>query len=218
MKNRDIDKSKVSNTGAVQAPLPGIEPTGEKIGYRRVSSGDQSLDRQLEGLTLGRVFEDKLSGKNRDRPGLIDCLAYMRSGDILHVHSIDRLARDLRDLQDLVQQIIEKGAAVKFEKENLTFSGRENDSMGNLLLQIMGAFAEFERSMIKERQREGIDIALKKGTKFGRTPVVTPEIAEKIKNCIENGETRTETAKQCGISRQSVYNYLKKKDVKISVE
>ncbi|MDG1340040.1 MAG: recombinase family protein [Paracoccaceae bacterium] len=127
-----------------------------KIGYQRVSTTDQNTDRQE--LDVDRVFEDKASGKDADRPALKEMLAYIRGGDEVVVFSIDRLARNLRDLEDIIKEINAKDVSVTFLSENLTFSGRD-DAMSTLMLQMMGSFAQFERSMILKRQAEGIAAA-----------------------------------------------------------
>ena len=126
------------------------------VGYRRVSSVDQNLDRQDLGQ-VEKVFEEKLSGKSaKDRPALQAMLDYIREGDTVAVYSIDRLARDLRDLQDIIQTVNDKGATIRFLTEGLTFSAVKEDAFARLQLQMMGAFAEFERNIIRKRQAEGI--------------------------------------------------------------
>src|SRR5476651_1602618 len=125
--------------------------TGQRIGYVRVSSLGQNTDRQLEGLQLDRVFTDNVSGKDTERPSLNEMLEFVREGDTVIVHSMDRLARNLDDLRHTVQLLNSRGVAVEFEHEHLTFTG-EDTPMANLLLSVMGAFAEFERSLIRERQ------------------------------------------------------------------
>jgi DNA invertase Pin-like site-specific DNA recombinase len=137
-----------------------------------VSSVDQNTDRQLEGLELDKVFTDKASGKDTKRPQLQAALDYIREGDVLIVHSMDRLARNLDDLRKMVLDLTKKGVHVQFIKENLTFTG-EDSPMSNLLLSLLGAVAEFERSMIRERQREGIALAKKAGVYKGRKPSLT---------------------------------------------
>src|SRR5665213_596871 len=145
---------------------------GQRIGYVRVSTLDQNTDRQLDGIELDRVFTDKASGKDTQRPELQNALGYLREGDTLVVHSMDRLARNLDDLRRIVKELTDRGVAVQFIKENLTFTG-ESSSMSILLLSIMGAFAEFERSLLRERQREGITLAKRKGVYKGRRPSLT---------------------------------------------
>jgi DNA invertase Pin-like site-specific DNA recombinase len=129
--------------------------SGQQVGYTRVSSLDQSTARQLDGVVLDRTFTDSASGRSTTRPQLEAMLAFVRDGDTVIVHSMDRLARNLDDLRALVHTLTGRGVRVQFVKEQLTFTG-EDTAMATLLLSVMGAFAEFERSLIRERQREGI--------------------------------------------------------------
>ncbi|MBF0383380.1 MAG: recombinase family protein [Magnetococcales bacterium] len=177
------------------------------VGYIRVSSYGQNHDRQLDGLKLDKVFKDTVSAKTSQRPGLDACMGYLREEDTLHVHSIDRLARNLFDLQKLVDGFVVKGITVRFYKENLTFSG-DSDPMAKLMLQMMGAFAEFERTLINERRREGMAIARKKGKQIGAKPKLTHDQATELRKRATAGEQKTVLAKAFGISRQSVYGYL----------
>lgn len=124
----------------------------QRIGYVRVSSFDQNPDRQLEQAQVDKVFTDKASGKDTQRPELDALLAFVREGDTVVVHSMDRLARNLDDLRHLVQKLTKRGVHIEFVKECLTFTG-EDSPMANLMLSVMGAFAEFERAL------EGGDIA-----------------------------------------------------------
>lgn len=179
------------------------------IGYIRVSSNNQNTDRQLDGIALEKVFTEKQSGKSsNDRPQLQECLSWIREGDTLHVHSIDRLARNLVDLQNLVTSITAKGVTLKFHKEGLTFTGDSNNPMNKLLLQMLGAVAEFERNLIKERQAEGIKIAKDKGVKFGAKPKLSDEQIRELKLLIQAGSKVTEVAKQFGVTRPTVYKHL----------
>ena len=187
----------------VTQPKVTMEIMMTKIGYTRVSTTDQTTDRQELGDI--RIFEDKASGKTKDRPALNEMLAYVREGDEVIVYSIDRLARNLRDLEDIIKEVNSKGASVTFLSERLTFSGSD-DAMSTLMLQMMGSFAQFERSMILKRQAEGIAIA-KTGsnakTKYaGRKPSIDRKA---ISNLLEAGASVTATARALGISRQSVY-------------
>ena len=143
---------------------------GKLVGYRRVSTVDQKTDRQLEDMELDRVFEDKVSGATVKRPGLEQCLEYLREDDTLVVHSIDRLARSLGDLERMVQELNDRGVTIRFVKEGLVFGVGDESPMARLQLQMMGAFAQFERSLIKERQREGIAAAKAKGNSAGVPP------------------------------------------------
>ncbi|BCS87125.1 recombinase family protein [Pseudodesulfovibrio sediminis] len=180
------------------------------IGYIRVSTVDQNTDRQLDGVDLDEVFEEKVSAATTKRPKLKECLRYVRKGDTLHVHSIDRLARNLADLLSLLNELTGKGVAVKFHKENLTFTGEENNPFQTLQLQIIGAVAQFEREIIKERQREGIAKAQAKGKHCGRKAKLTPEQVVEIKGRIEDGEEKKALAIEYGVSRQTLYRVIAK--------
>ncbi|MDA9573949.1 recombinase family protein [Rickettsiales bacterium] len=184
--------------------------TGKKIGYIRVSSLDQNFERQLEGVKLDKCFIEKASGKDTARPQLEAMLNYARDGDVIIIHSMDRLARNLDDLRKLVKQLTSQKVKIKFIKENLIFTG-EDGAMSNLLLSVMGAFAEFERSLIRERQREGIAIAKKKGLYKGRKPSLSKEQIEELKIRVQNGDRKSDIAKDLKISRETLYQYLRKK-------
>jgi len=181
---------------------------GHDVGYIRVSSFSQNTDRQLDGIELEKIFEEKASAKDAKRPVLQECIGYLRSGDCLHVHSIDRLARNLMDLQKIVQSLNEKGVSIKFHKENLTFSGSNDNPMNKLMLQMMGAFAEFERALIRERQREGIAQAKKAGKQIGRKKALDDEQVAEIKKRVGAGEAKSKLAKVYGVSRQTLYTAL----------
>ena len=177
---------------------------GHNVGYVRVSSISQNLDRQLDGIVLDKIFTEKASAKDAKRPVLKECMVYLREGDTLHLHSIDRLARNLIDLQTIVKQLNSKGVTVHFHKENLIFTGDDNP-MSKLLLGIMGSLAEFERAIIKERQAEGIKIAQKKGVRFGRNKSLTSQQVEEIKTRVASGEPKKALAQEYGVSRQTLY-------------
>lgn len=174
------------------------------IGYRRVSSKDQNFDRQ--NLECDKIFEEKVSGASRNRPALSELIEFSRSGDSVVVWSIDRLARDLRDLQDIVERLNEKGVSVRFEKEGLTFSGDKSDPLARLQLQLMGSFAEFERSIIRERQAEGIARAKERGVYKGRKKSVDDNLIRRLKS---EGHGVTDISEQLGVSRMTVYRALK---------
>lgn len=180
---------------------------GQKVGYRRVSTMEQNTARQLDGIELDKVFTDKCSGKDTERPQLEALMSYLREGDTLIVHSMDRLARNLDDLRKMVLGLTKQGVQVRFVKENLTFSGDDNP-MATLLLSVMGAFAEFERSLIKERQREGIAKAKEAGIYKGRKPKLTDEQAADIRRRVEAGENKAALAREYGIDRSTLYTYL----------
>ena len=134
---------------------------------RRVSTVEQNAGRQLDGLTLDRTFTDRASGRDANRPELQELFKFARDGDTVIVHSMDRLARNLDDLRRIVQELNGRGVRIEFAKEQLSFSG-EDSPMATLLLSVMGAFAEFERALIRERQREGVALAKELGAYKGR--------------------------------------------------
>lgn len=181
---------------------------GHRLGYTRVSSEDQNTVRQLDGLSFDKVFTDKVSGGNANRPQLTALLAHAREGDTVVVHSMDRLARNLDDLRALVNGLTAKGVRVEFVKEGLTFTG-EDSAMSRLLLSVMGAFAEFERALIRERQREGIAAAKKAGVYKGRKKTLTAAQVSDLRQRAEQGESKASIARAFGISRETVYQYLR---------
>lgn len=180
---------------------------GQRIGYVRVSSTDQNPERQLEGVALDKIFTDHASGKDTQRPQLDALLTYVREGDMVIVHSMDRLARNLDDLRRLVQQLTRREIGVTFMKENLTFTG-EDSPMANLLLSVMGAFAEFERALIHERQREGIALAKKRGAYRGRKKTLSPDQVATLRHRVGAGEQKAALAREYNISRETLYQYL----------
>jgi DNA invertase Pin-like site-specific DNA recombinase len=179
---------------------------GKRVGYVRVSSLDQNVGRQLEGVDLDKTFTDKASGKDVKRPHLQAALDYVRDGDVLVVHSMDRLARNLDDLRRIVTDLTGRGVQVQFMKEGMLFTG-DDTAMSKLLLSVMGAFSEFERALLRERQREGIAIAKKAGVYKGRKPSLTPERVKELRTRIDGGEKKAALAREFGISRETLYAY-----------
>ena len=183
--------------------------TGQRIGYKRVSTVEQNTARQLDGVTVGKVFEDKASGKSTARPQLQAALEFCREGDTLVVHSMDRLGRNLTDLRLLVNDLTERGVAVEFVKEHLTFTG-EDSPMSNLLLSMLGAVAEFERALLLERQREGIALAKAEGKYKGRKQSLSAaEVRELVNRAAAGESSKTDLAREFGISRETLYAYLR---------
>ena len=180
---------------------------GQNVGYTRVSCEKQKSIRQLEDVQLDKVFSEVFTGKVKVREQLDACLAYLREGDTLHLHSIDRLARNLRSLQEIVDMLVAKGVTVKFHSENLTF-GLNECPFSKLMLHMMGAFAEFERNMMRTRQREGYEAARKIGNPFGRKKLDMGLSDQVVKMKIK-GVPITSIAQAMGISRISVYKLLK---------
>ena len=184
--------------------------TGQKIGYARVSSKDQNLDRQLAALKkekVFRVFTDTVSGSSTQRPGLDGALNYVRAGDQLIVVSMDRLARSLIDLHRLVDELAERGVSVKFLKEGQTYS-LDSSPVAKLMLGLLGSVAEFERSIIRERQAEGIAKAKARGVYKGRAKVLNEEQVVQAREWVSEGVPKAEVARRFGIGRTTLYKYL----------
>lgn len=193
----------------------------QTVGYIRVSTAEQNTDRQLDGIALDRIFTDKMTGSIKDRPQLQAMLDYVRYGDTVVVHSLDRLARSLEDLISIINQLNQKGVSFKSIKDNLTFDGVNNSPMDKFFLHILGAVSELERALIRERQKEGIEKAKKKGVYKGRKSVLTTDIIAQIESLlaernssVENYKTmsNTDIAEQVGISKSSLYRYLDKRE------
>lgn len=182
---------------------------GQNVGYIRVSSVQQNTERQLKDIALDKIFEEKVSGKDANRPALTACMDHLREGDTLHVHSIDRLARNLKDLQQIVSTLTSKGISVRFHKENLTFDAAGAASpIQTLMFQMLGAFAEFERTLTNERRREGMAIAKANGVKMGAPSKLSVDQIEEIKRLVTDGGDKSAIAKQFGISRPTLYKLI----------
>ena len=175
-----------------------------KVGYRRASALEQSLDRQDLG-ECDRVFEEKESAGSANRPALQDMLSFVRSGDEVVVHSIDRLARNLIDLQNVIQELNDKGVTFQFLSESLSFSADGGCAFQTLQLQMLGAFSQFERTMIRKRQAEGIAKAKERGVYTQRKKSVNPD---KVRQLFQDGMSKAAIAKHLNISRMSVYRSL----------
>jgi len=182
--------------------------SGKRVGYIRVSSFEQNPERQLDGVRLDKQFIDKASGKDTERPELQALLDYVREDDTVIVHSMDRLARNLDDLRRLVNLLTAKKIKVEFIKEGLVFTN-EDSPMSKLLLSVMGAVAEFERSLIKERQLEGIELAKKRGAYKGRKPTLSDEQLNEIKQRLAMGHKKSVISREFNISRETLYQYLR---------
>lgn len=183
---------------------------GQRVAYVRVSTVDQNTGRQLEGLIADKIFTDHRSGKNTDRPALQEALAYVREGDTLVIFSMDRLARNVQDLLRIVSDLNEQGVFVEFTKEQLTFRG-DDTPLAQLMLTVMAAIAQFERQMLLERQKEGVAIAKREGKYHGRQRAIRSNNGkeEEMRRAQAEGCGVAETARRLGISRQTVYSWLK---------
>lgn len=182
------------------------------VGYIRVSTLDQNADRQhiaLNAAHVEKIYEDHISGANTDRAQFQAMMQFLREGDELVVLSLDRLARNLRDLLDTVETLGKRGVSVRFLKENLLFDARSNaDPTSKLMLSMVGAFAEFERSMIRSRQAEGIALAKARGAYKGRPRSVTDEQISRLKAALAQEVPLTKATRKVGISRTTAYRYL----------
>ena len=187
-------------------------PRGQRVAYVRVSAADQNEARQLEAVgECDRVYVEKQSARSRaDREKLVDCIGYLRDGDELVVASMDRLARSLVDLKQIVSEITAKGASVVFVHERATYSAGAQDPRADLMLSLLGAFAEFERAIIRERQAEGIAIAKKNGKYKGRKRVLTAEQIARARARIEAGEGPSAIARDFGVGRSTLYRALQR--------
>ena len=183
--------------------------SGKIIGYVRVSTFDQNPERQLEGIPVDRLFTDQASGKDLKRPAFEELMAYVREGDQVIIHSMDRLARNLDHLRQVVHRLTAQGISVRFLKENLTFTGQDSP-MAHLMLSVMGAMAEFERSLIRERQREGVQIAKAKGLYKGRKKSLSQEQLSELQKRIAEGEKKASLARHFKITRETLYQYVKR--------
>lgn len=188
--------------------------SNQSIGYIRVSTREQSTGRQsdgMESLKLDKVFEEKLSGKSKERPKLRECINYAREGDTVYIYSIDRLARSLGDLESIIKELVDKGVTVQFIKESQTYSKNNSNPFNKVLLQVLGAFAEFERNIMLERQAEGIAHAKANGTKTGRpfgTPPLDMNRRDEAIEFSKQGMNITQIAKSMSLSRASIYKLL----------
>jgi DNA invertase Pin-like site-specific DNA recombinase len=187
------------------------------IGYARVSTEDQDLSLQVEQLKefgCEKIFMEKQSGIKSDRPELLKALDYLREGDTFVVYKIDRLARSIIDLNNLVKELNAKGVNVRFLKENVEFqAGGKNNPLQALLFNILGSFAQFERDIIVERTREGRERAKKQGKHLGRPGQDKKKIERALKLYHEretNGMSVNDISKLTGVPRSTIYLELKK--------
>ncbi len=184
--------------------------SGKQVGYIRVSTASQNTDRQLDGVQLDKVFEEKVSGKNAgSREVLQRCLDYLREHDTLHVHSIDRLARNMSDLLSIVDDLVERDVTIRFHSEALAFAPKNEDPMASLMLHMLGAFAEFERKLIGQRRKEGLEAARKRGKQIGRSKSLSAEDLENIQQKLSGGASKSDLAREYGVSRTTLYAALR---------
>lgn len=183
-----------------------------KVGYKRVSTVDQKTDRQLDGMNFDKMFEDKVSGKDTNRPALQTMLEYLREGDELYVHSLDRLGRNTADLIELMNRLKEMGVTVHFHKQGLTFKPDTSNPMNELMFTMLAAFSQFERELMLERQREGIAKAKEEGKYKGR-PLSDGIDREGIYNARKQGMSYRKIAEQFGVALSTVQRILRETDM-----
>lgn len=178
------------------------------IGYARVSTEDQNLDMQVDALIKAgaeKVFTDKASGaRNKKRPGLAECLRAAERGDVILVWSLDRMGRSLRSLLDTFADLEKRG--VGFKALNLALD--TTTPMGRFGVQMLGAVAELERELIRERTRAGMAAAKARGSKIGREQKATPELVGKARKMIEDGASYEEAHKATGLAMATLYRDL----------
>lgn len=180
---------------------------GELVGYARVSTLDQDYSLQVEQLEkygCTKIFHEKKSGKNTGRPELKKALEYLREGDKLVIYKIDRLARSIRDLHNIVHELEDKGIGVVFVKEQIDFS----TPAGKLMFTMLGAIAEFERDLINDRTKEGRERAKTQGKHMGRPSQPDKEIKRALKLYAErekNGMSVNDIVKTTGVPRSTIY-------------
>lgn len=195
--------------------------SGQRVAYVRISSVDQNPARQLEAVgECNEIFIEKQSGKSAgDRPQLAALIRHVRRGDLVVVTSMDRLARSVIDLNAIVQQITgdpadhtdatpRRGASIEFLKERLTFTPGDDDPLAAFQLNVMGAFAQFERELIRQRQAEGIAVAKKRGAYKGRPRALDSDTLRAVRNAALAGTPKAQIAREYGISRATLYRYL----------
>lgn len=191
--------------------------------YARVSSKSQNLDRQLaraKEVEADKVFTDKFSGKNTDRPGLHELFSYVREGDTVEVVSLDRLSRNYQDIQHLVQELKSKGVSLIVDDLPQTHTGNNlvDQFMLDMMINLMGFVAQNEREKIKERQRQGIEQAKKRGVYKGRPTKFSEDssdregrlVFESIKKDYQAGDYKSKAglARKYGLSRQQLYRII----------
>lgn len=177
--------------------------------YKRVSTADQNLDRQLIDVKCDREYVEKISGKNTDRPQLQALLQNIRKGDVVHVHELSRLGRSVKDLLNIVEQIVHMNGTIKFHKENLVFTGEKKDPFQSLMLNLLSSIAQFERDLLLERQREGISIAKAKGKYRGKQSKFSDADIARIRDEFNNCDNKQKLADRYRITRGYLYKLVK---------
>jgi DNA invertase Pin-like site-specific DNA recombinase len=178
------------------------------IGYARVSTAEQNLDAQLDALRqrCEKIFSDKISSRKDERPGLQRCLDYLRAGDVLVVVKLDRLARSMKELIQLVDDLEKR----KIDLQSIDDTIDTGTPQGKFFFHVFGAVAEFERDLIRQRTKAGIEAARARGRMGGRKPKMTPEKKDAVKKLLESGMAPLDVARQVSISKATLYKYFPK--------
>ena len=188
-----------------------------KLGYVRVSSKDQNTSRQdaiMAELGVEKVYTDKISGKNTDRPQLQEMMTFVREGDVIIVESISRFARNTKDLLELVEQLGIKNVQFISQKENID----THTDIGKFLLTIFGAISELERDCIRQRQREGIDIAIAEGRYKGRPRKSVEQFDEVYSQWRSKKITAKKACKLLDVARSTFYRRVRQYEDELTVD
>jgi DNA invertase Pin-like site-specific DNA recombinase len=184
------------------------------LGYARVSTVKQDLDRQIDaleqvGIPRDRIYVDKKSGATTDRPGLRDVIAYAREGDTIVVHTLDRLGRTVRDTLNLIHELAEKGIGVRNLADPIKVdSSNPDDPMAQLAVVLLALFGQMERTYTMERAAHARAVATAKGRRIGRPVVVDPSKLAWAAHLRDTGSTIAEIVEKTGIARTSLYRHL----------
>ena len=185
-----------------------------KLGYARVSTAKQDLDRQIDalrqvGIAAERIYVDKKSGATTERPGLTAALAYAREGDVIVVHTLDRLGRTVRDTLNLIHDLAERGVGVRNLADPIKVdSTNPSDPMAQLAVVLLALFGQMERTYTLERAAHARSVAAAKGRRIGRPTVVDPDKLAYAAHLRESGHTMAEIVAKTGITRTSLYRHL----------
>ena len=185
------------------------------IGYARVSTDDQDVSNQraeLHAAGCTRIFAEHITGSHARRPELARLLDHLRTGDIVTITRLDRLARNTRDLLDIAEQLDHKGAGLRSLAEPWADT---TTPAGRMILTVFAGIAEFERALIIDRTRRGRDSAKARGVQFGRRPALTPAQIAHARELLAGGRAASETAKLLGVHRATLYRALRSEDVRV---
>jgi len=205
MSRKSVPKQKPPDTKP--EPLPASDRESQRVGYARVSTDAQTTALQrdaLDAVRCTRIFEEKESGARRSRPQLDTAIAYLVRGDTLVVWKLDRLGRSLRDLLDVAEALRERGVALRSLTEHIDTS----TAAGKMLYAVLGAVAQFERDVLRERTVAGIRAAQARGERIGRPPALTPSQVREARAMLNRGDSPSHVARILRIGRSTLYRAL----------